>query len=111
MPTYKKGEKGKYSTGSEEAKLGKPEARKLKGITKKTLPYSFEERLPKTQRGMDGLGKQLSTGQYSGQAQTTRRVAEEDSRYCIWHDLKKPERKRKNLIRLGVDRKIMPTHE
>jgi len=24
-------------------------------------------------------------------------------RYCIWHDWKRPERKRKNLIRLGVD--------
>ena len=24
-------------------------------------------------------------------------------RYCIWTDWKKPERKRKNLIRLGVD--------
>ena len=24
-------------------------------------------------------------------------------RYCIWHQWKKPERKRKNLIRLGVD--------
>ena len=24
-------------------------------------------------------------------------------RYCIWADWKKPERKRKNLIRLGVD--------
>ena len=24
-------------------------------------------------------------------------------RYCIWHDWKKPERKRKNLMRLGVD--------
>ena len=24
-------------------------------------------------------------------------------RYCIWKDWKKPERKRKNLIRLGVD--------
>jgi len=23
-------------------------------------------------------------------------------RYCIWHDWKKPERRRKNLIRLGV---------
>ena len=23
-------------------------------------------------------------------------------RYCIWHDWKKPERKRKNLISLGV---------
>ena len=24
-------------------------------------------------------------------------------RKCIWHDWKKPERKRKNLMRLGVD--------
>ena len=24
-------------------------------------------------------------------------------RYCIWHDWKKSERKRKNLIRLGID--------
>jgi hypothetical protein len=24
-------------------------------------------------------------------------------RYCIWHNWKKPERKRKNLLRLGVD--------
>jgi RNA-directed DNA polymerase len=24
-------------------------------------------------------------------------------RYCIWHDWKKPELKRKNLIRLGID--------
>jgi len=24
-------------------------------------------------------------------------------RYCIWHHWKKPERKRKNLIQLGVD--------
>ena len=23
-------------------------------------------------------------------------------RYCIWHDWKKPERKRKNLIRMGI---------
>ena len=24
-------------------------------------------------------------------------------RYCIWHHWKKPERKRKNLIRLGIE--------
>ena len=24
-------------------------------------------------------------------------------RYCIWHDWKKPDRKRKNLMRLGID--------
>ena len=55
---------------------------------------------------MDGMGEQLPTGQYSGQAQTTRRVAEEPTSllYLVPVDReKKPERKRKNLIRLGVD--------
>ncbi|WP_373400865.1 hypothetical protein V8V91_26140 [Algoriphagus halophilus] len=77
MPTYKKGE-GQYQLVVKKQSWENLK-RKLKGITKKSLPYSFEERLQKTQRGMDGLGKQLSTGQYSGQAQTTRRVAEEQT--------------------------------
>ena len=25
-------------------------------------------------------------------------------RYCIWHDWKKPERKRKSLIQLGIEK-------
>jgi hypothetical protein len=54
---------------------------------------------------MDGLGKQLPTGQYSGQAQTTRRVAEEQTPILYLVPKlreKKPERKRKNLIRMGI---------
>jgi RNA-directed DNA polymerase len=27
-------------------------------------------------------------------------------RYCIWHHWKRPERRRKNLIRLGVDKEM-----
>jgi len=27
-------------------------------------------------------------------------------RYCIWHHWKKPERKRKNLIRLGIEQEM-----
>ena len=46
VPTYKKGEKSKYQLV---VKKGSWEnlKRKLKAITKKTLPYSFEERLQK----------------------------------------------------------------
>jgi len=52
------------------------------------------------------MGEQLPVGKYSRQTQTDRRVAEEPT--SLLHLVpvdreKKPERKRKNLIRLGVD--------
>lgn len=75
---------------------------RLKQITRKTAPVSFDERirqLKEVQRGWLGYFRLGSI--YS-------RLREVDSwlrnrlRYCIWHDWKKPDRKRKNLIRLGV---------
>ena len=75
---------------------------RLKQITRKTAPVSFDERirqLKEVQRGW--LGYFRLGNIYS-------RLREVDSwlrnrlRYCIWHDWKKPDRKRKNLIRLGV---------
>ncbi|MBL3658818.1 group II intron reverse transcriptase/maturase [Fulvivirga sp. 2943] len=101
VPTYKKGEKGKYQmvvnkSGWETLK------RKLKACSKKTKPYSLAERLVKI--------KQVFTGwlQHYRLASIQAKVKELDEwlrnrlRYCIWHDWKKLERKRKNLIRLGV---------
>src|SRR3954463_13555414 len=41
----------------------------------------------------------LASRKYKGQTQRIRNRL----RYCIWHDWKKPERRRKNLLRLGVD--------
>ncbi|WP_255763324.1 reverse transcriptase domain-containing protein [Fulvivirga maritima] len=101
VPTYKKGEKGKYQmvvnkSGWETLK------RKLKACSKKTKPYSLAERLVQI--------KQVFTGwlQHYRLASIQAKVKELDEwlrnrlRYCIWHDWKKLERKRKNLIRLGV---------
>jgi RNA-directed DNA polymerase len=102
VPTYVKGERGKYQLVVSE-KGWKTLKQKLKTITRKTTPCTFDERIQRikeVQRGWLG---------YYRMASIHVKLKDLDSwvrnrlRYCIWHHWKKPERKRKNLIRLGVD--------
>lgn len=101
-PTYEKSAKGKYRLVASE-KGWKALKQKFKTITRKTTPCTFDERIQRikeVQRGWLG---------YYRMANILVKLKEVDSwvrnrlRYCIWHNWKKPERKRKNLIRLGVD--------
>jgi group II intron reverse transcriptase/maturase len=102
VPTYVKNEKGKYQLVVSE-KGWKTLKQKIKTITRKTTPATFDERIQKL--------KELHRGWlgYYRMASITGKLKELDGwirnrlRYCIWHDWKKPDRKRKNLIRLGVD--------
>jgi len=102
VSTYRKGEKGKYQLVVEEKRWETLKA-KLKEITRKTKPISFDQRMQKL--------KEVHRGwiNYFKFASITNKLNELDGwlrnriRYCIWHNWKKPERKRKNLIRLGVD--------
>jgi len=102
VAVYTKGTKGKYQMAVSEKGWKKLKAT-LKEITKKTAPCSLAERvtqLKAVQRGWIN---------YFRMASMQAKLKEMDSwvrnrlRYCIWHDWKKPERKRKNLMRLGVD--------
>ena len=101
VPTYRKGEKGKYQLIVTK-KRWKNLKMKLKEITRKTRPMSFDERITKL--------NQVTRGwlNYFKYASINQKLAELDGwlrnrlRYCIWTDWKKPERKRKNLIRLGI---------
>lgn len=102
VPTYVKGDKGKYQLIVSD-KGWKALKQKLKTITRKTTPYSFDERIQKLkeiQRGWIGYYRiaNISTKLKDLDGWLRNRL-----RYCIWHHWKKPERKRKNLIRLGVD--------
>jgi len=101
VPTYKKGERGKYQLVVSD-KSWKKLKQKLKTITRKTTPMSFDERIEKlneVQRGWINAFRMASI---------KNKLVELDGwlrnrlRYCIWHHWKKPERKRKNLIRLGI---------
>jgi group II intron reverse transcriptase/maturase len=102
VPTYKKGERGKYQLVVSE-KSWRNLKQKLKTITRKTTPMSFDERIEKlneVQRGWINAFRMASI---------KNKLVELDGwlrnrlRYCIWHHWKKLERKRKNLIRLGVE--------
>jgi group II intron reverse transcriptase/maturase len=101
VPTYRKGEKGKYQliVSKKRWKILKS---KLKELTRKTSPMSFDKRIEKV--------IEVSRGwiNYFKYASIKQKLIEVDGwlrnrlRYCIWADWKKPERKRKNLIRLGI---------
>jgi RNA-directed DNA polymerase len=102
VPTYIKGDRGKYQlTVSDKGWLRLKQT--LKSLTRKTSAKSFHERIQQL--------KEVQTGwiNYFRMASIYVKLKELDSwvrnrlRYCIWKDWKKPERKRKNLIRLGVD--------
>ena len=74
----------------------------MKELTRKTSPMSFDERIEKV--------IEVSRGwlNYFKYASIKQKLIEVDGwlrnrlRYCIWTNWKKPERKRKNLIRLGI---------
>jgi hypothetical protein len=77
---------------------------KLKTITKKTTPSTFDERtnrLKEIQRGWLGYYRMANI---LGKLKDIDGWVRSRLRYCIWHHWKKPTRKRKNFIRLGASR-------
>jgi RNA-directed DNA polymerase len=102
VPTYKKGAKGKYQLVVKKGSWTNLK-RKLKAITKKTNPYSFEERLQKLKQVWMGWVNNYRLASVHAKLKTLDEWLRNRLRYCIWHDWKKPERKRKNLIRLGIE--------
>ncbi|MDF2157501.1 group II intron reverse transcriptase/maturase [Algoriphagus sp. CAU 1675] len=102
VPTYQKGVKGKYQLVVKKSSWESLK-RKLKQLTKKTKPYSFEERLQKLREVWMGWVNNYRLASITAKLKSLDEWLRNRLRYCIWHDWKKPERKRKNLIRLGVD--------
>lgn len=102
VPTYIKGDRGKYQLVVSEKSWYNLKQR-LKGLTRKTSPLSFDERIRKLNEVQRGWLNYFRLASLVGKLGTTDGWVRNRLRYCIWHDWKKPERKRKNLIRLGVD--------
>jgi len=102
VPTYVKGEKGKYQLVVSD-KSWESLKEKLKTITRKTTPMSFDERIQKLKEVSQGWLNYFRMASIQGKLKELDGWLRNRLRYCIWHHWKKPERKRKNLIRLGVD--------
>jgi group II intron reverse transcriptase/maturase len=102
VPTYVKGERGKYQLVVSEKSWEKLK-QKLKTITRKTTPMSFDERIEKLNEVQRGWVNAFRMASIHGKLKELDGWLRNRLRYCVWHHWKKPEKKRRSLIRLGVD--------
>ena len=102
VPTYGKGDRGKYQLIVSE-KSWKSIKLKIKTITRKTSPMTIDERIHKLKEVYQGWLNYFRMASIQGKLMKLDGWLRNRLRYCIWHNWKKPERKRKNLIRLGVE--------
>ena len=101
VPTYEKGTRGQYQLVVS-SKGWKRVKEQLKVITRKTSPITLAERIRRIKEVQNGWLNYFRLASIHGKLKSLDSWLRNRLRYCIWHDWKKPERKRKNLIRLGV---------
>lgn len=101
VPTYKKGDKGKYQLVVAEKAWARLKQH-LKAITRKTTPSALEERIQQLKEVQRGWVNYFRLASIQGKLKEVGSWLRNRLRHCIWHDWKKPERKRKNLIRVGI---------
>jgi len=102
VPVYRKGIKGKYQLVVDISAI-KRLKEKIKSITRKTIPASFDERITRLNQVMRGWINYFKLANMYGKLRDIDVWVRRRLRRCIWHDWKKPNRKMKNLIRLGIN--------
>jgi group II intron reverse transcriptase/maturase len=102
VSTYEKGVKGRYQLVVAE-KAWKRLKQNLKSVTCKTTPMTFDERIAKIKEIQRGWLNYFRGTSIYGKLKSMDGWLRNRLRYCIWKQWKKPERRRKNFIRLGVD--------
>ncbi|MCB9313366.1 MAG: group II intron reverse transcriptase/maturase [Lewinellaceae bacterium] len=102
VSSYEKGSKGKYQLVVSRKKWESLKAM-IKTITRKTIPMTFDERVQRLNWLIRGWINYFKLASIHGKLKKLDEWVRNRLRYCIWHHWKKPDRKRKNLIRLGVD--------
>ena len=101
VPTYKRGDKGKYQRVVIEKKWQELK-RSLKGVTRKTAPLTFDQRIAGIKEIKHGWINYFRMANIQGKLKELDSWLRNRLRYCIWEDWKKPERRRKSLMRLGI---------
>jgi group II intron reverse transcriptase/maturase len=101
VSSYRKGEKGKYQLVVSNVSWQAFKA-KLKVLSRKTAPMSFDERVKRLNRLIIGWLNYFKLASIQQKLKKLDEWLRNRLRYCIWHHWKKPERKRKNLVRMGV---------
>ena len=109
VPTYKKGDRGKYQLVVTE-KGWQSLKYKLKILTRKTSPTPLGERLQRIKEVQQGWLQYYRMASIQGKLRDVDGWVRNRLRCCIWKQWKKPERRRKNLLRLGVDSEHAYSH-
>lgn len=102
VPAYEKGIQGKYQLVVSD-KSWKKLKHNVRTITRKTTPASISERVHKLKEVCRGWLNYFRMASITGKLRDLDRWIRNRLRYCIWHQWKTRERRRRNLIRLGVD--------
>lgn len=99
--TYKRGEKGKYRlrVSPKRFQLMK---RRVKEITRKTRPLSFNERIAELNSYMKGWIGYFRYAFMQGKLKDLDVWIRRRLRYCIWKHWKKPNKRKRAYIRLGI---------
>ena len=103
--TYLKGDRGQYQLVVSKDSLAELKY-KIKEITRKTIPASFDERIDRLNLLMRGWLNYFKPASMHGKLKALDGWVRNRLRYCIWHHWKKPRRRVKNLIRLGVPERM-----
>jgi len=99
---YKKEARGKYQLVASH-KSWKKLKETVKAITRKTTPSTFDERIDRLKQAQRGWLNYFRLANIQAKLSELDGWLRNRLRYCIWTDWKKADRKRKNLIRLGID--------
>jgi RNA-directed DNA polymerase len=75
---------------------------KLTRLTRKTIPSSFDERIEHINLLIRGWINYFKLASIQNKLKGLGEWLRNRLSYRIWHDWKKPDRKRKNLVRLGI---------
>jgi RNA-directed DNA polymerase len=101
VPAYKKGDRGWILAISKKSWINLKF--KLKEITRKTAGLSVRERIAEINTLMRGWVNYFRKGTGYQKFKTLDAWVRHRLRYCIWHDWKKPKKREKSLIKLGVN--------
>ncbi len=101
VSTYKKDEKGQYKLRVS-PKSFKRLKQKLKQITRKTLPLSFGQRIAKLTAFTRGWVNYYKFANISTKLKALDTWVRNRLRYCIWKHWKKPNKRMRSFIRLGI---------
>ncbi len=101
VSTYKKNEKGKYKLRVSPKSFNRMK-QKVKQLTRKTSPLSFTERISRLTIFVRGWVNYYKYANMTTKLKSLDTWVRSRLRYCIWKHWKKPNKRMRSYIRLGI---------